>query len=525
NAAASIGRCLESLKRLNYPDYEVIVVDDGSTDSTAAIAEAADVRTLKLAHRGLGAARNAGLEAAAGRIVAFIDADAEADRDWLYHLGEAITRREAAAVGGQNFSPVRTSAMARAIAAAPGQPREVRAGDQDLAQLCGCSMALDKNRLEPDEAFDPAFASAGDDVDLSWRLRDAGLTLAYAPGAVVIHERRATLRAYLKQQRGYGHAEGLLYRKYPRRGASGEGIYAGSGWLAQWFGAGQRIYYGAFGRGLFQTVYPGAPLPMAAQLPLTIEWVAIAAVLALAGVFDPAFGALGIAGLVITVLCACAGAALTPRRELAGVSSRVMLALLWLLGPLVRSWERQRVKWSFKPEADGGAAASTALHGTLAVPGLVPTPREAATRGSADLPDIDAMTSVMHLTLVRRGLAVVKGTTYDPFDLQIETVPLIHVPMVFLSNGGSVSLGWRTGIAQWRAAAIAAALFILLMIGGIPVIGAIMIVVLTAIVGAGVAWSRARRIPAVISAALTEVAPKLATLDPRAVSSTTEAAD
>ena len=93
---------------------------------------------------------------------------------------------------------------AAAMAAAPGLPREVRAGDDRLAQLCGCNMAITKAALQKAGGFDPMFTTAGDDVDLSWRLAASNETLAYAPGAVVIHERRATLSAYLRQQRGYG---------------------------------------------------------------------------------------------------------------------------------------------------------------------------------------------------------------------------------------------------------------------------------------------------------------------------------
>src|SRR5579863_3282257 len=92
NAAATIGACLESLKSQHYPDYETIVVDDGSTDASAQIVEASQTRLIRGDHRGLGAARNTGIEAASGEIVAFIDADARADADWLYHLVEAITR-------------------------------------------------------------------------------------------------------------------------------------------------------------------------------------------------------------------------------------------------------------------------------------------------------------------------------------------------------------------------------------------------------------------------------------------------
>src|ERR1019366_2076583 len=89
NSAATIGACLESLKTLHYRDYETIVIDDGSTDATAQMAEGTGVRVIRAEHRGLAAARNAGIEAASGEIVAFLDSDARADADWLYHLVEA----------------------------------------------------------------------------------------------------------------------------------------------------------------------------------------------------------------------------------------------------------------------------------------------------------------------------------------------------------------------------------------------------------------------------------------------------
>ncbi len=151
NSAAAIAACLESLKTLHYPDYETIVIDDGSTDSTAQIAESAGARVIRIEHRGLAAARNAGTEAASGEIVAFIDSDARADADWLYHLVEAITRRGAAAAGGPNFAPHDCDA---AYAFAPGIPREVRGEGDQLTQLCGCNMAITKAALREVGGFD-----------------------------------------------------------------------------------------------------------------------------------------------------------------------------------------------------------------------------------------------------------------------------------------------------------------------------------------------------------------------------------
>jgi O-antigen biosynthesis protein len=499
NAAPTIARCIESLKQLKYPDYEIMVIDDGSTDSTAAIAKSAGVRTLRLPHRGLAAARNAGLAAARGRVVAFIDADAEADCDWLYHLAETIVRRNAVAAGGQNFAPKRTLAVAAAIAAAPGQAQEVRLGDQDLAQLCGCNMAVDKAKMDNRLLFDCMFTNAGDDVDFSWRLRDVEMTLAYAPGAVVFHQPRTTISAYLKQQYGYGHAEGLLFRKYPNRH---DRVYSESRWFAQWFGAGSRIYYGAFGRGLFQTIYPHSELPLAAQVPLTFQWVAVAVLLALAGIFDKAFGILGIAGLLVTLACAVAGGA-GSGGKLQGFAGRMVLIGLWMSGPLLRSWERERVKWSFSPDASGGTPfAAARLSGTIPLTG----PSSKSVQAAAVAPtNLDEMIEVLYLALNRRGLAVAKGGSYDSFDLRIIVAPYIRVAVLLMRNGNTLSLAWRTGAAGWRIAASLAALLIVLLVGGFSLPAAIAICGLASGAIAFLALRRAWRVPGVIYAASPEL--------------------
>src|SRR5207237_3849459 len=73
DAAETLGRCLESLVRSPYPALEVIVCDDGSSDATLALARGFPVTVVALEHRGLSAARNEGLAASSGEIVAFVD--------------------------------------------------------------------------------------------------------------------------------------------------------------------------------------------------------------------------------------------------------------------------------------------------------------------------------------------------------------------------------------------------------------------------------------------------------------------
>jgi O-antigen biosynthesis protein len=496
NAASTLAACLDSLKRLNYPDYEVIVADDGSTDQTAHIAAEAGVRVLALAHRGLGAARNAGIAAASGRIVAFIDADAEAEGDWLYHLADALMRSDAPAAGGQNFPPVNHSAIVAAIAAAPGEPREVRLGADRLEQVCGCNMAIDKSKFASAEAFDPAFETAGDDVDFSWNLLDSGERLAYAPAAIVTHRRRPTIGAYLRQQAGYGRAEGLLFRKYPERNGAHDGIYGSPGSFSAWFRTGPRVYYGAFGRGLFQTLYPGALLPLAAQVPLTFQWVAVSIGLIALGIFDHLYAAIGGSGLAVTIFCA-AGANAASSDGPRGLRARVVVALLWVLGPLVRSFERWRVRSSYAPIADGAPTwAGPALSGSVA---LVPS------NDGTRVPAPEKIVEAMRAALLRRRLTVARGDGYVPHDLQIIVPPgLVRVPILILEQGWQTTIGWRSNFMGWRFAAISLVILAVFVLGAIPY--GLAIAAVPILVPAIGALYRARRVAMVIAAAAAEVA-------------------
>ena len=487
NAASTLGECLASIRELNYPDYETIVVDDGSTDSTSEIAAQSAARVIRIEHDGLARARNAGVDAASGEIVAFIDADARADRDWLYHLVETIKRRDAGAAAGPNFAPDPQSASAAAMAAAPGLPREVRAGDDRLAQLCGCNMAITKAALSKVGGFDPVFTAAGDDVDLSWRLAASAETLAYAPGAVVIHERRATLAAYLRQQRGYGAGEGLLFRKYPLRITEQDGIYARPSWIGSLFG-GARVYYGAFGRGLFQTVYSAGN--SYADLPLTIQWVGLSLIFLLLGGVNRLLGVLGVGGLALAILTAAAGAAAAPLpREYSGPTARIYLWIVSMLGPTVRSLSRERIKWRFEPEpADGGQSGPVEFNGRVEF---------AISDGSQA--DSATILAAVRDALVRRGVAVAETDGFESYDLELVVPPMIRVPInAMRCADGHVALLWRVRSAPRRALIAGALALLVLLAAGLSLSAAIVILACAAIALGMFAIARARRIPAII---------------------------
>jgi hypothetical protein len=198
NGSRTIRDTLEWLGRLEYPSYEVIVIDDGSTDATPDIAREFGVKVISTPNRGLSAARNLGLAAAAGEIVAYIDDDAYPDPHWLTYLATAFVTTDHAGIGGPNIPPPGGGPLAACVANAPGGPIHVLLSDDVAEHIPGCNMAFRKDRLRAVGGFDPQFRRAGDDVDVCWRLQERGWTLGFSAAAMVWHHRRNSIRAYLR---------------------------------------------------------------------------------------------------------------------------------------------------------------------------------------------------------------------------------------------------------------------------------------------------------------------------------------
>jgi glycosyltransferase involved in cell wall biosynthesis len=352
NGSATLGECLEGVLTLHYPDYEVIVVSDGSTDNSAQIAASYEgVNVIETAQRGLAAARNTALNAATGEIVAYIDDDAIPDPDWLRHLAATFSSGPFAAVGGPNVLPPGSSGVSQCVANAPGGPTHVLVSDREAEHIPGCNMAIRTVALNEIGGFDPQFRAAGDDVDVCWRLLDSGNRIAFNPGAVVSHHRRRSVRAYLRQQRGYGKAEALLERKHPDK-------YSAAGhvdWAGRLYGNGAaqhrggwrwRVYYGGWGTAFYQSLY-GPRSGLLESLPLMPEWylaILILGLLSAAGAFwSPLLLALPLLGGAVAALLVDAGLGAVRARfsnQHHEVRLRILTGLLYLLQPLARLYGR-----------------------------------------------------------------------------------------------------------------------------------------------------------------------------------------
>jgi O-antigen biosynthesis protein len=365
NASSTIGECLDSLEQLTYPHYEVIVVDDGSQDSTAETASRYDrVKLIRVPNGGLSAARNLGLAQASGEVVAYVDADVRVDPDWLTFMIQPFLQSDVVAVGGPNVVPPDDSWVAQCVARAPGGPMHVLVDDRLAEHVPGCNLAVRREALLAIGGFDPIYVRAGDDVDVCWRLQARGWQVGFAPAALVWHRHRASIKAFWRQQVGYGEGQAWLIPHHPDKFVGRKIKWAGSIYSPLPFirsQSRQRVHTGVWGTAPFPSIYQQRSVYSLALLPHSVRWQASAAILiavgATAALLDRAQTALwlvagGTAGLAITVIL-CIWHAVTSDIEavplLAGHSragsrfaQRALIAWLHLVQPFARAFGEVR---------------------------------------------------------------------------------------------------------------------------------------------------------------------------------------
>ena len=353
NGAKTLDRCLTSLKEINYPSYEVILVDDGSTDNTQEIAARHPwIKNIRQENKGLSFARNVGAHASGGDVIVYTDSDCMADPDWLYYLMGTLLSGDYAGVGGPNISPPAENWVQACVSAAPGGPNHVLLTDVVAEHIPGCNMAFHRWAFDQVGGFDPEYRKAGDDVDFCWRLQQSGGVIAFSPAAIVWHYRRFTLQAFRKQQEGYGEAESMLrFQHLVFFGPTGTAKWKGQIYGAPrftWLVNKPIIYHGVFGEGLFQSIYPTPQSEIAAYLS-SIEWLALT--LFVLGISVPLpflrivpyimFG-----GTLLVALSYMIHARLEAKHDT--IPARLLVAFLALAQPLVRGWARYFTWLKFK---------------------------------------------------------------------------------------------------------------------------------------------------------------------------------
>lgn len=261
NASHILPRCLAALQKQTLPDesYEIVVVDDGSSDDTAQVAKAAGARVVRGRHAGAAAARNAGVASARAPVVVFTDADCEPVSDFLAQLLKPLADADVSGARGvyrcrqkelvARFIQLEYEERYRRIAHIAAQQGSVNA--LDTSYCC-----YRRQAFVDAGGFDARFASAaGEDHELSYRMAEAGHVFRFVPQAVVYHWHVCSAVAYARRKFRIGYWKAFLARQHPgymlkdahmtqsvkiQIGLAGLlwlslaawGLWSGAGWLA-----------------------------------------------------------------------------------------------------------------------------------------------------------------------------------------------------------------------------------------------------------------------------------------------------
>jgi len=227
NRMGTLRQTLAAATDQDFSEYEVIVVDDGSSDGTPEMVqrEFSSVRLLRQPNRGPAAARNTGLLAAWGEIIAFTDDDCLPPNDWLARLADGFRRYpDITGVGGPLLAPPSVRA-ANVLARYEEYVVRVlhKARDDEVVGGFDCpaggtnNMAYRREGLKQIGGFDPAFPyPAAEDADLKWRLVQNGAQFLYTP-VVVTHLQPYTWPAFRRQQFVRGKGSVYFDRKWRRK--------------------------------------------------------------------------------------------------------------------------------------------------------------------------------------------------------------------------------------------------------------------------------------------------------------------
>jgi GT2 family glycosyltransferase len=204
NSVRTVGACVTSLLAVSYPAdrFEIVVVDNGSTDGTreALRTFGTSIRVLTEPTRGAAAARNRGIRSARGWLMAFTDADAVVEREWLSALVAPFRDSRVAMVGGRIASRVGANRIERFGERIHDHRHAIEV--EDPPYVITCNAALRRHVIESVGLFDETLLR-GQDVDLAWRVHRTGYRLVYAPNAVVRHHNERTILGLMHE--GYVH--------------------------------------------------------------------------------------------------------------------------------------------------------------------------------------------------------------------------------------------------------------------------------------------------------------------------------
>jgi cellulose synthase/poly-beta-1,6-N-acetylglucosamine synthase-like glycosyltransferase len=217
NASATIGRTLGALAKQNCSrPFEVIVVDDGSFDSTGTVVGLfPTVKYMRQDNAGPAAARNHGAKAAQGEFLAFTDSDCIPHEDWIAQLMAGFSRQQVGVVAGSYGIANPDSRLARCVY------KEILWRHSHLMpeypnSFGSYNFCVRKKVFEEVGGFDTGYRTAsGEDNDLSYKVTRSGWRIYFERKALVDHYHPAVLAQYLKEQFRHGYWRVKMYKDHP----------------------------------------------------------------------------------------------------------------------------------------------------------------------------------------------------------------------------------------------------------------------------------------------------------------------
>lgn len=227
--SAMIAECLSSLLALDYPELQILIVDQSSTDETVREVEAIAkddhrLRVLRTPPTGSSIARNLGAQASTAEIVAYTDDDCIVHPQWVQNLVREFEDSRVALVHGRLLAAPNGRRTGIEVAYKPTEGRQEFAGRVPPWYVGhGANMAIRRAALLKVGGFDPLLGAGGQfgacvDLDMTYRLLLAGWRGVYTGHALVYHRQWRNWRERRKTERRYGVGAGAMFAKHVRMG-------------------------------------------------------------------------------------------------------------------------------------------------------------------------------------------------------------------------------------------------------------------------------------------------------------------